>query len=53
MEGPIFAVAFFASVILLVATVSTWVVVHQAATEAREYYRRQNAAARKTKAPAP
>lgn len=41
--------------ILLVVTVGltaagfmvwTWAVVHQAATEAREYYRRQNAAGR-------
>ena len=47
MEGPIAAILFFASVFGVVFVVWTWTVVHQAATEAREYYRRQNAAQRR------
>ena len=51
MEGPIAAILFFASVFGVVFVIWTWIVVHQAATEAREYYRRQNAAQRRQNQP--
>jgi hypothetical protein len=44
MEGPIAAILFFVSVFGIVFALWTWVVVHQAATEAREYFRRENEA---------
>lgn len=46
MEGPLPAVLLAASVIIAGFGIWTWIVVHEAATEAREYFRRQNAAAR-------